>query len=149
MKIKNINKKILAGLLGTVMLTTPLGLTACGSELKENNNSYETINDYYVLTLETENGKTIWLTEEMEYIHEGKQIFTYYNVFNGENIFKTENEKSAIEGVELIRKDNFQQYLIGYDCVQKNYTKEEIEDLFNKVKEDFYNNEKGKELVKK
>jgi hypothetical protein len=36
MKIKNINKKLLAGLLGTVMLTTPLGLTACGSNYTNN-----------------------------------------------------------------------------------------------------------------
>ena len=149
MNIKNINKKLLAGILGTVILTTPLGLTACGSELKENNNSYETINNYYILTLETGNGKTIWLTDEISYYGPAGKTYKYSDVFTGEKIFVDVNGKSGTSGVVLISRDNFQQYLIAYDCVQKNYTKEEIEELFDKVKEDFYNNEKGKELVKK
>ena len=46
MKIKNINKKVLAGIIGFTILTTPLGLTACGHELNETKNSYEDVNDY-------------------------------------------------------------------------------------------------------
>ena len=149
MKIKNINKKLLAGLLGTVMLTTPLGLTACGSELKENNNSYETINDYYVLTLETGNGKTIWLTDEISYYGPKGKMYSYYDVFTGEKIFSDVNGTSGTTGVELLDRDNFQQYLVGYDYIKKDYTKAEIAVLFDKIKEDFYKDEKSNELVKK
>lgn len=150
MKIKNINKKILAGILGVTMLTTPLGLTACGHELNETKNSYEDVNDYFVITLDTKNGKTIWLTEEEQFFGPGlSNGCNYHNVFNGEKIFYTEDDKSQIEGVELISKENFQQYLIGYDCVQNSYTKEEIEDLFQRIKTDFYVDEKEKELIKR
>ena len=149
MKIRNINKKVLAGLLGVTILTTPLGLTACGHKLNEKN-SYEDVNDYVILTLDTKNGETIWLTREEEFLENySVKRCNYYDVFNGEIILKTRENISQIEGVETVSKENFQQYLIAYDCVQKNYTKEEIEELFNKVKEDFYNNEKGKELVKR
>ena len=146
MKIKNINKKLLAGILGFTILTTPLGLTACGHELNETKNRYEDVNDYVVITLETKNGKTIWLTEEIFDIWKGNK---YYNVLNGEEIFIIIGDKSQIEGVELVSKEKLQQYLIGYDCVQNSYTKEEIEDLFERIKTDFYTEEKAKELVKK
>lgn len=150
MKVNNINRKLLAGLLGTVMLTTPLGLSACNHELVEIKNKYEDVNKYVVLTLDTRNGKTMWLAKEEDYTNSHlNQIEKYYNVFNGENIITIEGKKSQIDGVELVSKDNFHQYLIGYDCVQKYYTKEEIENLFEKIKADFYAEEKGKELVKK
>ena len=149
MKIKNINRKSLAGLLGAVILTTPLGLTACGMELNEEHNLYETINDYYVLTLETGNGKTIWLTDMTSYLGPKGQIYSYYDVFTGEKIFSDVNGTSGTTGVELLDRDNFQQYLVGYDYIKKDYTKAEIAVLFDKIKEDFYKDEKSNELVKK
>lgn len=150
MKIKNINKKVLAGLLGFTILTTPLGLTACGHELNETKNSYEDVNDYVVITLDTKNGKTIWLTKEDDFLDNYYvKRCNYFDVFNGENILKTKEDKSQIEGVEIINKENFQQYLIAYDCIQNSYTKEEIEELFERIKTDFYTEEKGKELVKR
>lgn len=147
MKLKNINKKILAGLLGTVMLTTPLGLTACDIKysIDEKNNSYNKVSDFQIITLESKKDTNIWLVNSITNVT-GTH---YYDAFSDSYILTVKNNGSNVEGVTLINSENFKQYLIAYDCVQKNYTKEEIEELFNKVKEDFYNNEKGKELVKK
>ena len=147
MKTKNINKKLLAGLISAVMITTPLGLTACElpHELHYDNNSYDYVSTLKVVEIETLNSKSIWLTSNNNYGYKKD----YFDSFSGQQIFSTEEDSVVTSGVKLIREENFNEYLITYNRVQKSYSKDELEEIVNQIKQDVYSNEKDKELVKK
>lgn len=148
MKMKTINKKLLAGMMSAVMITTPLGLTACETlnALHDENNSYSYVSTFKVVEIETLNRKSIWLTFNNNY---GNNTKDYFDAFSGQHLFTTEHDSSTTSGVKLIHVENFNEYLITYDRVQKNYSKDELKEILNQVKQDIHSNEKDKELVKK
>ena len=147
MQIKNINKKILAGLLGITILTTPLGFTACKANHKidEQNNRYDIVKNYEVITLETDSNQTVWLTKKVVERLGNVIYYDYYDVFTGKIIYDEETRK---RGIELKDEKYLQQYLINNDYVQSNYTEEELKTFLKKIEQNI-NKEKKNVKVKK
>ena len=132
-------------MLGAVMITTPISLTACDNAYKLHRyNSYESLTDLKIVEIETVNGNSVWLINKSELNGE----IRYFDVFSGERVFSTENDEVITSGVTLISEEDFIQYLIGYERIQSDYKEEEVQEIFNQVKQDFYE-EKENVKVKK
>lgn len=153
MKIKNINKRLIAGLLGGVILTTPLSLSSCSSSFiyrtaedgnvhLDNNKKieYDLVKSLEIVVLEV-NGK------EIIYLGQKDSNLNYSDVFTGKTIYDNLGV-DRISGVKLISNETIEKYLISYGMLKDGYSKKDLESLFKRIKNDYYS-EKNKELVKK
>ena len=156
MKIKNINKKLLAGLLGTVMLTTPLGLTACGSNYtnnhikstqdevsnstKEYRYGFYIVKELKIITIKSVKGNKVMLVEKVER-HRNGFHYCYIDVFSGVEFKASE--------VRVFKEEDLIDYLIAYDYLQTSYSLQELKYFFEKIKPEICIDEKSNELIKK
>lgn len=164
MKIKNINKKLLAGLLGTVMLTTPLGLTACGSNYtnnhikstqdevskstqdevsnstKEYRYGFYIVKELKIITIKSVKGNKVMLVEKVER-HRNGFHYCYFDVFSGVEFKASE--------VRVFKEEDLIDYLIAYDYLQTSYSLQELKYFFEKIKPEICIDEKSNELIKK
>lgn len=150
MKINNINKRLIAGMLGGVMLTTPLTLAACGSYeyvTKEDGNvflnpdklyHYNMISKLMIADIKTKINENIYLVEDVEglFSHECINVFTRKTVYSID-----------LDGVELVSEEDINQYLIAYNMLKESYSVEDLKYLLEKIKQDVYSNN-NKEFVK-
>ena len=160
MKIKNINKKLLAGILGAVMLTTPIGLTACGTVIRDNGTSatqdqvskgeyrysFDKVKELKIITVESVGQEKKMLVSKLDgyrsqFLSPSEHFYFYSDFFSGVE-FK-ENE------VKILKEESLEEYLFAYDYLQKSYSKKELKDFFEKIKSEIYINEKGNVKVKK
>ena len=159
MKINNINKKLIAGMLGGVMLTTPLTLTGCNSYeyvTEEDGNiyldsdkmySYNDVKDLHVINVKTKINENLYLVYIGRYYLTGIPC-NYYDVFTGrEIIHNRDNGIVTTEGVELLSEEKIEQYLISYNMLKDSYSAEDLEYLLSKIKQDVYS-DNNKELIK-
>ena len=158
MKIKNINKRLIAGMLGGIMLTTPLTLTACfsyeyvtaedGSRMLNPDKmySYNDVKKLHVINVKTKINEKIYLS----YIYYASGVpINYCDVFTGREIIHNNNNGDTItEGVELLSEESVEQYLISYNMLKESYSVEDLELLLEKIKHDVYSDTFNKELVK-
>lgn len=159
MKVNNINKRLIAGMLGGIMLTTPLTLTGCNSYeyvTEENGNiyldsdkmhPYNDVKDLHVINVKTKINENLYL------VYIGKYFFTgipmdYHDVFTGKEIIhNNSNGVVTTEGVELLSDEKIEQYLISYDMLKESYSVEDLKYLLEKIKQDVYS-DNNKELIK-
>ena len=159
MKVNNINKRLIAGMLGGIMLATPLTLTGCNSYeyvTEENGNIYLDSDKMYpyndVKDLRVINVKTI-INEKLYLVYIDRYYLTgipynYYDVFTGrEIIHNRDNGIVTTEGVELLSEESVEQYLISYNMLKESYSVEDLEYLLEKIKQDVYS-DNNKELIK-
>ena len=159
MKINNINKRLIAGMLGGVMLTTPLTLTGCNSYkyvTEDDGNIYLDSDKMYpyndVKDLRVINVKTI-INEKLYLVYIDRYYITgipynYYDVFTGRAIIHNrDNGIVTTEGVELLSEEKIEQYLISYNMLKDSYSAEDLEYLLSKIKQDVYS-DNNKKLVK-
>ena len=159
MKFNNINKRLIAGMLGGVMLTTPLTLAGCNSYeyvTEEDGNIYLDSDKMYpyndVKDLRVINVKTI-INENLYLVYIDEYFFTdipmdYHDVFTGKEIIhNNSNGVVTTEGVELLSEEKIEQYLISYDMLKESYSAEDLEYLLSKIKQDVYS-DNNKELIK-
>lgn len=154
MKIKNINKRLIAGLLGGVILTTPLSFSSCSPrfnyQTEKNGNihlnnyemfPYEIVYKLEIVVLEVHGKESIYLGEDKF------SNLIYSDVFTGITIYDDQSDKKT-SGVKLISHEIIEKYLISYGMLKDGYSKKDLESLFKRIKNDYYS-EKSKELVKK
>ena len=159
MKFNNINKRLIAGMLGGVMFTTPLTLAGCNSYeyvTEEDGNIYLDSDKMYpyndVKDLRVINVKTI-INENLYLVYIDESFFTgipmdYHDVFTGKEIIRNNsNGVVTTEGVELLSEERIEQYLISYNMLKDSYSAEDLEYLFSKIKQDVYS-DNNKELIK-
>ena len=159
MKFNNINKRLIAGMLGGVMLTTPLTLAGCNSYeyvTEEDGNIYLDSDKMYpyndVKDLRVINVKTI-VNENLYLVYIDEYFFAdipmdYHDVFTGKEIIhNNSNGVVTTEGVELLSEEKIEQYLISYDMLKESYSAEDLEYLLSKIKQDVYS-DNNKELIK-
>ena len=159
MKINNINKRLLAGVLGGIILTTPLTLTACNSyeyvteedgSIKLDPNrmySYNDVKDLRVINVKTKINEKLYLVYSESYFFTGIPV-GYYDTFTGKEIIHNNSDGVVTtEGVELLSEESIEQYLISYNMLKESYSVEDLEVLFEKIKQDVYS-DNNKELVK-
>lgn len=156
MKYNNINKRLVAGMLGGIMLATPLTLTACGpyeyvtdtdDSVKLNSDitySYNVVRELQVVNIKTK------INEDVYFVY-NKSVFKdfdeYCDVFTGKIIFQYEKDCIKTEGVDVLSCEGIDQYLISYNMLKESYSVEDLEYLLEKIKQDIYN-DNNKELVK-
>lgn len=161
MKFNNINKRLISGMLGGIMLTTPLTLTACSSSpyeyvtdtdgsVKLNSDkkySHNDVKDLRIINVKTKINENIYLVYVDSYFFTGIPI-GYYDVFTGRAIIHNNlNGVVTTEGVELLSEERIEQYLISYNMLKDSYSVEDLKILFEKIKQDVYS-DNNKELVK-
>lgn len=158
MKFNNMNRRLIAGMLGGIMLATPLTLTACfsyeyvttedGSRMLDPDKmySYNDVKKLHVINVKTKINEKIYLS----YIYYASGVpINYCDVFTGREIIHNNNNGDTItEGVELLSEESVEQYLISYDMLKESYSVENLKVLLEKIKHDVYSDTFNKELVK-
>lgn len=160
MKINNINKRLIAGMLGGVMLTTPLTLTGCNSYkyvTEEDGNiyldsdkmySYNAVKDLHVINVKTKIKENLYLVYIDRYFFADIPM-DYHDVFTGKEIIhNNSNGVVTTEGVELLSEEKIEQYLISYDMLKESYSVEDLKYLLEKIEQDVYSEKNNKELIK-
>ena len=160
MKINNINKRLLVGVLGGIILTTPLTLTACNSyeyvteedgSIKLDPNrmySYNDVKDLRIINVKTKINENLYLAYSESYFFTGIPM-GYYDTFTGKEIIHNNSNGEVItKGVELLSEEDINQYLISYDMLKDSYSVEDLKVLLEKIKQDTYSDTNNKELVK-
>lgn len=150
--VKNINKKLIAGLLA-VSLTT--GLTGCRvyygmeSEISEGghtvyvNAKYNDMHNWKVIAFDFNGVQSFYLAEKITMNGKFSTTISYYNIFGGQCLYTEGNENTELS---ILMEANLTDYLITYDRVQSEYTEQELKDILNQIRED-YKQEKDKQLV--
>lgn len=145
MTIKNINKKILSGILAVTVLTTPLA--GCkGSTLKYEENSqgkfvcvdnikYEYLKEYKVLVLGNKDDMFFYIAKEQKIDDYGsRETYTeYYDIFGG-NLVYTDNTESDLK---MITVTELRYYLFDHNLIKKEYTEQDVKKILEIVKDDF------------
>ena len=164
MNLKNVNRRILALIVGGCILMSPMGLTACSDDDEiiiedeatpdevKNNYTYDEIKDLKIITVKTDDKNTTWLTTLTGYDEFYKDVcrgYHYVDFFTGVEIVNTYNGISILDTIEFVSEEDIRHYLISYDLVKNNYTKSELKELFDKIKEDNYKEIKEKETENK
>ena len=157
MKFNNINKRLISGMLGGIMLATPLTLTACGpyeyvtdtdDSVKLNSDitySYNVVRELQVVNIKTK------INEDVYFVY-NKSVFKdfdeYCDVFTGKIIFQYEKDCIKTEGVDVLSCEGIDQYLISYNMLKEEYSVDDLERLLEKIKNDVYSDKNNKKLVK-
>ena len=161
--IRNINKKLISGLL-IVSLAAPLA----GCDSKENTGSYswleykkddsgafvcndvmtyEQIRDTKVIELGFDGRQTVYLAYLIDYSTAlSNRSRTYYNVFGGQILYVKPDDDTELT---ILYEANLVDYLVSYDKVQDTYKEEELKKILEQIKADYeIQKEKDKQLVK-
>ena len=114
--------------------------------------TYDEIKDLKIITVKTDDKNTTWLTTLTGYDEFYKDVcrgYHYVDFFTGVEIVNTYNGISILDTIEFVSEEDIRHYLISYDLVKNNYTKSELKELFDKIKEDNYKEIKEKETENK
>ena len=152
----NNNKKIVKYTSGitALALTFSLGMSGCSSsdsEFKFTENEkgeivveedsyikYEYLNNYYVVEVYNSilDTNEIYIAEKiMNYRKYNNSYNSYKNIFNGFVILYDENEYN--NNIKFIKETSLVDYLITYDLVKYRYTYEDMENVYNFIKENY------------
>lgn len=158
--LNNVNKKLLAGSLVLIML----GSSFTGCSDKEINTFEYTINEqgqyeatgiidyselvnYCFLVIENCDYNTLEYYISKETSHYARYVgswHTYRNLFTDQEVFN-DNETDSTR--KILYCEKLENYLYATNNVKANYAKEEVEQIFEEMKE-FYLKENNKQLVK-
>ena len=158
MKINNINKRLIAGLMGGIMLSTPLVLTSCSNFsyiTEEDGNvhldkdklySYNDVSQLEIIVLRIKDKEVTYLGKAK---YDGRVTLYYCTDVFTDKIIYDDKGINKIEGLELISHEPIEKYLISYNMLKDKYSKTDLELLFKRIKQDYYTDTKNKSLVKK
>jgi len=108
----------------------------------ENYISYDNLSDYNVVEIETITGENrLFIAGTYAPINQASNIRSCTDIFTGKNIIEGDNTK-------IINVQQIEDYLVAYDMIKAEYSKEDIETLLEKINED-YQSIKERTLVKK
>ena len=148
-KIRNINKKLIAGALVFTLVAVPL--TGCqenegfsyeinvqGEYIALGNVEYDFLKQCLFLVVENSKYDTIEY-----YIVKENTIFYYVDIFNN----KTVIDKNREENRKILVNEKLSDYLYATNNIKASYTVEEVKLIFEQLKEN-YLKQNNKELVK-
>lgn len=156
-KIKNINKKLIAGALVFTLVTVPL--TGCegyeefeyttneqGEYIASGRIGYRTLKDCCFLAIENSTYSIVeyYIADEIK--HNGRYsptYSTYEDIFSGQQIFSTKDSNNR----KILICDVLEDYLYASNNVKASYSIEEVEVMFEELKENYLKNN-GKQKVK-
>lgn len=160
-KIKNISKKLTCGAICFTLVTT--GLSACGENknfkygttktgeyLVTGNISYENLSadEFVVIDNKSYDKKEYYICCRKSYINNGKTSMNkhdvYYNKLNNKIIFDTAEQQNTRKLIKVVKLEDF---LLAYNNVKSYYSKEEVEEILELLKQE-YEKTNEKELVK-
>lgn len=99
---------------------------------------YDALNNYYVIEVYnsvTDTNK-IYIAKKNTYYKKGRgSYYEYTNVFTGFKILYSENDFN--DSLEFIKEIPLIDYLITYDLVKYRYTYEDMETVYNVIKENY------------
>ena len=159
MVLKNLNiyKPMLAIAASAVLVTTSLvgcvegpqqftyGTSSTGEVEVSGYIDYDLLKQYEVVELTIYDKTEVYIAEKIRLTNRFAGFSEYYvNILNGHRIFDKEdnNENKSIKSLGGI-----EDCLLYYNMIKQSYTKEDVEELLSKIKED-YNNHHSKTLVK-
>lgn len=157
-KIKNINKKIVAGALVFSLATVPL--TGCvknetfeytvneqGEYVASGKIEYNLIKTHCFLVIENSDYDAIeyYIVDEIKnYARQHELIgVSYIDIFNNQVVFDTRANGNR----KILVCNKLEDYLYATNSIKASYTKEEVEIIFEQLKED-YIKENVKQKVK-
>lgn len=151
MDIKNINKKIMAGVLGGIILTTSLTLSACDSYpyVTEDDGSVKLNPDKMYSYNIVKNLKVISVKTKVSHVYLVNSFSRKYYDYGFDDVFTGKTIWSSYSNdVELVSAEIVEQYLIGYNLLKDKYSVEDLEGLLARIKQDSYSDINNKTLVK-
>lgn len=160
-KVNNINKKLLTGVLTFTLLTT--ALTGCTKDFnytkQVQNGDYvvevtgtmesKIAEELKVLELDIAGETTLFLArrydKEINSKDNKEYIYEYWDVFDDFKIIDLSSEKqtnpinidTGYENVKIVKEESLKKYLQYYEYDKKEYTSEELKDIFNKIQENY------------
>lgn len=152
--VKNINRKLIAGLLAVSLTTSLSGCIKKNdprfleyTKDKTGNISYSGTMNYFYLSnvkfvvLETNDVRTMYLAS-LSIIDYGKETEKriYRNIFGGQVLYDTSNKNLDSKIVEEM---NIIDYLTSYNEIRQEYTERELKDILENMKTE-YETEKEK-----
>ena len=158
--VKNINKKLIAGLLAVSLTTTFSGCDERSNvghynwlEYKRDDSGilvcndvmvYDAIRHTKIVTFDVDGKQATYLAYFASYnVGRYNQSDVYYNVFGGQVLYKKQDKETKLT---ILEEEKLTDYLVVYDKIQNTYTEQELKDILNQIKED-YKEEKDKQLV--
>lgn len=150
MEIKNINKKLIAGILTVTLLAgcsseshgLPTETTAKG-EVVYSTVEFNDIRNWKVVVFEFNGQKSFYLTEKINGV--GKYgSTTYYDVFGGESLYVEGNKNTELS---ILMEAYLTDYLITYGKVQGTYTEKELKEILEQIKAEYELQQANKQLV--
>lgn len=150
-KIKYINKKIIAGLLAGTIALSLTGCTYYDGKYETNENgevelidtySYDEVKEFYLLELKTSVGTTSYFVRKFKqgYVYYNDNNVAYYtydiytNAYLG-NVDYANNIFVEPENFEIINLETLDSYLIGLNFIKANYNIEDLKWLHNQIEE--------------
>lgn len=151
MEIKNINKKLIAGILAVTLLAgcssvsygLPTETTAKG-EVVYSTVEFNDIANYRIVVFDFDGEKVIYLVEKTTAVARGYSSTSYFNVFGGQCLYTTTN-KNTILTIE--NEMQLGDYLIVNNIVQSSYTEEELKEILEQIKAEYELQQADKQLV--
>lgn len=164
-RIKNLNKKLLAGALIITFAASPLTGCANVNNKVNDDNSQIVINNTMdssfvrslkVIEIKTEESNSLFLTVRTRIDDDNNTNYYYYNILRSysfvvaaKNVGDEPNDLGDSNGkFTLVKEIDFSEALDEYGYNKKEYTKEDLEEIFELV-ESNYKFENNKTLVKK
>lgn len=157
--VKNINKKILSGAVALTLLT--VSLTGCTSqkyqkfeysvneqgEYQVNGTiDYELLKNCWFLVIDNPkyNIKEFYICDGIyHWAKYSEDCYSYANIFNNQEVFNPKKDGNR----SIIFSTKVDEFLLAYNNVKANYTKEDIEQLLEQMKNN-YEKENNKQLIK-
>lgn len=139
MKINYMSRKMIALALAGIAIMTPL--TACNYSKNENGEvelssafDYSIVRKFEVTCLKVKGKEVLYLTR-----HHGAGC-KYYDIFTDKLIYHNpeHNEGEHFDEMEFVSSEGLIQYLIIYNKLKANYNKEDLEELYENIKNDYY-----------
>lgn len=130
-------KKIYASILSAVLLTQ----TGCteSKNYEVGTIRREDLKEYKLVELKITEKPEIYIVNKEEYfIPDEGYYFRYIDVFSNKIMYDSKNNTE-----EIIEENNFNGYLLYYGDNKEAYTKEELKNMYEQIKEEYvYKNEK-------
>lgn len=151
MKIKNVNRKLIAGILAVTLLAgcssesygIPTETTDKG-EVVYSSVELNDIKNWKIVVFEFAGEKVIYLVEKTTAVARGYSSASYFNVFGGQCLYTTTN-KNTILTIE--NEMQLGDYLIVNNIVQSSYTEEELKEILEQIKTEYELQQVDKQLV--
>lgn len=152
MKIGNINRKLMAGILAIALTTTGCTMshgipteTTDRGEVVYSTVEFNDIRNWKVIILDVDGENEFYIAKKATSYSGSVRATVYRNVFDNQVLKMI--LRPSIAKSNIISEVDLLSYLVIYDKIQSEYTEEELKEILEQIKADFeLQEEKIKEL---